>query len=74
MIDGGSYAPHAIAGPPGPATTPDGIAVGAIVAVVTAVFTAARSVAIMVTAIYAKRTLVAAKGDSRALDGLRCES
>jgi hypothetical protein len=35
-------------------------------AAVTAVFTAAMAVAIIVTAIYAKRTLVAAKDDSRA--------
>lgn len=35
-------------------------------AVVTAIFTAAMAVAIIVTAVYAKRTLVAAKDDSRA--------
>lgn len=42
------------------------LAVGSIAAVVTAVFTAAMATAIIVTAIYAKRTLVAAKADSRA--------
>lgn len=42
------------------------IAVGSVAAVVTAVFTAAMAVAIIVTAIYAKHTLVAAKDDSRA--------
>ena len=42
------------------------IAVGSIAAVVTAVFTAAMAVAIIVTAFYAKRTLGAAKDDSRA--------
>lgn len=47
-------------------TDTDWIAVGSIAAVVTAVFTAAMAVAIIVTAIYAKRTLVAAKDDSRA--------
>ena len=47
-------------------TESDWIAVGAIAAVVTAVFTAAMAVAIIVTAFYAKRTLVAAKDDSRA--------
>ena len=44
----------------------DWIAVGAIAAVVTAVFTAAMAVAIIVTAVYAKRTLAAARDDSRA--------
>lgn len=39
---------------------------GSIAAAVTALFTAAMAVAIVVTAIYAKRTLVAAKDDSRA--------
>ena len=47
-------------------TEKDWIAVGSIGAVVTAVFTAAMAVAIIVTAIYAKRTLAAAKDDSRA--------
>lgn len=42
------------------------MAVGSVAAVVTALFTAAMAVAIIVTAIYAKRTLVAAKADSRA--------
>lgn len=42
------------------------LAVGSIAAAVTAVFTAAMAVAIIITAIYAKRTLVAAKDDSRA--------
>jgi hypothetical protein len=44
----------------------DWIAVGSVAAVVTALFTAAMAIAIIVTAIYAKRTLVAAKDDSRA--------
>jgi hypothetical protein len=47
-------------------TDSDWIAVGSIAAVVTAVFTAAMAIAIIVSAIYAKRTLVAAKNDSRA--------
>ncbi len=47
-------------------TDTDWVAIGSIAAVVTAVFTAAMAVAIIVTAIYAKRTLVAAKADSRA--------
>ena len=47
-------------------TDTDWIAVGSIAAVITAVFTAAMAVAIIVTAFYAKRTLVAAKEDSRA--------
>lgn len=42
------------------------IAVGSIAAVVTALFTAAMAVAVVVTAFYAQRTLVAAKADSRA--------
>lgn len=44
----------------------DWIAIGSIAAVVTALFTAAMAVAIIVTAIYARRSLVAAKDDSRA--------
>ena len=47
-------------------TDTDWIAVGSIAEVVTAVFTAAMAVAIIVTAIYARRTLVATKDDSRA--------
>lgn len=47
-------------------TETDWIALGSIAAVVTAAFTTAMAVAIIVTAIYAKRTLVAAKDDSRA--------
>jgi hypothetical protein len=47
-------------------TDSDWIAVGSIAAVVTAAFTAAMAVAIIVTAIYAKRTLAAARDDSRA--------
>jgi hypothetical protein len=47
-------------------TDTDWVAIGSIAAVVTAAFTAAMAVAIIVTAIYAKRTLVAAKNDSRA--------
>ena len=47
-------------------TNTDWITVGSIAAVVTAIFTAAMAVAIIVTATYAKRTLVAAKDDSRA--------
>lgn len=43
----------------------DWVAVAAIAGVITAVFTAAMAVAIIVTAIYAKQTLVAAKADSR---------
>lgn len=44
----------------------DWIAVGSLAAVVTALFTAAMAIAIIVTAVYAKRTLGAAKDDSRA--------
>lgn len=47
-------------------TDSDWIAIGAIAAAVTALFTAAMAVAIIVTAIYAKRTLVATRDDSRA--------
>lgn len=42
------------------------MAVGSLAAVVTALFTAAMAIAIVVTAIYAKRTLVATRDDSRA--------
>lgn len=45
---------------------PDWVAVAAAAGVVTAVFTAAMAVAIVVTAVYAKRTLMATKDDSRA--------
>ena len=44
-------------------TESDWIALGSIAAVVTAVFTAAMAIAIIVSAIYAKRTLVAAKDE-----------
>jgi hypothetical protein len=47
-------------------TDSDWIAIGAVAAAITALFTAAMAVAIIVTAIYARRTLAAAKDDSRA--------
>jgi hypothetical protein len=47
-------------------TDTDWIAIGAVAAAITALFTAAMAVAIIVTAIYAKRTLVATREDSRA--------
>jgi hypothetical protein len=46
-------------------TDTDWLAIGSIAAVVTAAFTAAMAIAIIVTAIYARRTLAAAKDDSR---------
>ena len=50
----------------GHVTESDWVAMGSIAAAVTALFTAAMAVAIVVTAIYARRTLAAAKDDSRA--------
>lgn len=47
-------------------TESDWVAVGSLAAVVTALFTGAMAIAIIVTAIYARHTLVAAKSDSRA--------
>ena len=47
-------------------TDTDWIAIGAVAAAITALFTAAMAVAIIVTALYAKRTRAAAKEDSRA--------
>lgn len=47
-------------------TDTDWLAVGSIAAVVTAAFTAAMAIAIILSAIYAKRTLLAVKDDSRA--------
>ncbi len=47
-------------------TESDWIAVGAVSGVVTALFTAAMAVAIILTAVYAKRTLSASRSDSRA--------
>ena len=44
----------------------DWVAVGAVAAVVTAAFTSAMAIAIIVTAVYAKHTLTATKDDSRA--------
>lgn len=47
-------------------TESDWIAVGAVAGVVTALFTAAMAVAIILTALYAKQTLAATRSDSRA--------